>query len=355
VRDRRGDACRPEAVGRVDHERHPHRPLEEVHLVPHAPLAQHLAVIGGEDHHRVPGEAEGPERLQQGSDLVVDVGNGAVVGAPGAQHVLFADLRPVHGIREEQPAAVRIHPLRGDRRHLRRIDRHPLVEVPPALRDGEGIVRVGEGDAQQEGAAFAFAGAVGEPAARGEADLLVEIELVGGLGDAGPQHRVHVVVPPVDALFRMVPVRRPAEIGGVDVGREPLLEAVQLVRADEVHLARERRPVAEVPQHVREGRDLGAELGGVVVDADAGGEPAAAHRRPRRGAERDVAVRLFEQHAARDEPVEDGGAGDGVPVGPERERGQLVGDHQQDVRPLHRWLSASAASRCRRRRRAPAP
>jgi hypothetical protein len=60
-------------------------------------------------------------------------------------------------------------------------------------------------------------------------------------------------VVPLLTLFRLVPLNRPAKITGVDVGGEPvetkirkafttivgyspMLEAVKLVRADEVHL-----------------------------------------------------------------------------------------------------------------------
>ena len=37
-------------------------------------------------------------------------------------------------------------------------------------------------------------------------------------------------------LAAEAPVRRPAEVPGVDVGRESLLEPVELVGPDEVHL-----------------------------------------------------------------------------------------------------------------------
>src|SRR3712207_7494947 len=44
-------------------------------------------------------------------------------------------------------------------------------------------------------------------------------------------------IPPVDPLLDEPPVGRPAEIGRVDVGGQPLFEPVQLVGSDEMHLA----------------------------------------------------------------------------------------------------------------------
>jgi hypothetical protein len=59
------------------------------------------------------------------------------------------------------------------------------------------------------------------------------------LGDARAGDGAEIVVPPVDPLAGLAVVRRPAEIGGVDVGGQPLLEAVHLVGSDEMHLARQ--------------------------------------------------------------------------------------------------------------------
>ena len=56
------------------------------------------------------------------------------------------------------------------------------------------------------------------------------------------------------------PVRRPVEVGRVDVGRQALLEAVQLIGADEVHLAGERRLVAGGAQHVGDRGRAGGQL-----------------------------------------------------------------------------------------------
>jgi hypothetical protein len=124
-----------------------------------------------------------------------------------------------------------------------------------------------------------------EPLARVVGDVVVVFHLVGDLGHAGAGHGAEVVIPPVDPLAGLAVVGGPAEVGGVDVGGQPLLKAVHLVGADEVHLARQAGEVARPPQVMRVGGDGGGEFGGVVVDAGAGGHLARHERRPRRGAE----------------------------------------------------------------------
>ena len=98
-------------------------------------------------------------------------------------------------------------------------------------------------------------------------NLVVILHLVGDLGDAGAGDRAQIVIPPVDPLARPRIVRRPAEIGGIDIGRQPLLEPVQLVGSDKVHLAGESRVISRRAQMMRKGRDVRRELRRIVIDA----------------------------------------------------------------------------------------
>ena len=52
------------------------------------------------------------------------------------------------------------------------------------------------------------------------------------------------------SLDRAAPVGRPAQIGGIDVGRQAFLEAVELVGPDEVHLSGQAGGIAGGPQMV---------------------------------------------------------------------------------------------------------
>ena len=71
----------PEAARPGDDQRHPHRPLvEAAALGGQAMIAEHLAMIGHEDHHGVVALAGARKRLQHPPHLLVDQLDHAVVG-----------------------------------------------------------------------------------------------------------------------------------------------------------------------------------------------------------------------------------------------------------------------------------
>ena len=104
-------------------------------------------------------------------------------------------------------------------------------------------MRVREGRAQQERARIN--GALGDDAARVLGDLDVVLHLERRADGPGAEHATEVVVPRQRLVVGQAPVGHPVEPGRIDVGHRPLLEPVQLVGADEMHLPREHRPVAE--------------------------------------------------------------------------------------------------------------
>ncbi len=167
------------------------------------------------------------------------------------------------------PLAVGVLLSRRQHRHGWHVDGVVVVEIPPFRERYIGIMGVDEGDHHHEGVVrrprvlkdFSF---------REKPDFLVIFDLEGGGGDTRFDHAVHVMVPLVDALVRQFPIRRPGEIAGIDVGRDALVEAVQLIRADEMHLAGEAGMIAEFSEMVGEGRDRACELGGIVIGGNAG-------------------------------------------------------------------------------------
>ena len=126
-----------------------------------------------------------------------------------------------------------IERFRRDRRS-RHVDILVAIEVPIPLLHGERIVRMRERGHEQEGPLIPGAGDVEDRALGHEGRLVVEVELIGAYADSSLLDGTHVVIPARPAL-RMIPVRRPVEIGGIDVGRQPLFEPVQLIRTTEMH------------------------------------------------------------------------------------------------------------------------
>ena len=176
-----------------------------------------------------------------------------------------------------------------------------------------------------------LAGIAHQAAAGRKTHLLVIFDLEGRHRASGLEHRIHVVIPAVDPLAGIVPVRHPGEIGRIDVGRDPLLEAVKLVRADEMHASGKAGPVTGAAQVMRECRHRGCEIRRIVVGAVAADKLAGHQAGARRRAQRRVAVGGVEPHAAGGKRVEIRRFHDRMAVGAGELRRQLVGHDQYDV------------------------
>ena len=321
------------------HQRNAGRTLEERHLEPGAPVAEHVAVIAGGDHHRVVGAAGLVQHREQLAQPPVEVARVGVVGVAGGAALLLGPPPGVGLDAGSDAHGVRIE-FGGHR--SRQVDPVVVVEVPPLGPCHIGVVGVDERHRQEERAVVGLAGQVVQAAAGGEADLVVVVDLVGGERLAGPRQAVHVVVPLADPLAGRIPVGRPREVGRVDVGGEATAEAVQLVGPDEVHLARQHRPVARQVQPVGDGGGCGTPLRRVVPGADLRCRPAGHHRVPRRSAQRRMAVRGIEPRTALRERVHRRRLHHGVAVGAGEMRRQLVRHHEQNVGRSHQSNSTPA-------------
>jgi hypothetical protein len=173
---------------------------------------------------------------------------------------------------------------------------------------------------------------VGEHGAGALDDLGVVLELERRGDRAGADDAAQVVVPRQPLVVGEVPVRDPVETGGVDVRHRPLLEPVQLVGADEMHLPDEHGAIAEGAQDVRERRHRRRHLAGVVDRAGVRRKQTREHRGARRHAQGRRAQRALEHDAVVGEAREVRRADDTVAVRGQRARRELVGDDEQDVR-----------------------
>ena len=248
---------------------------------------------------------------------------------PGGAHLGLAGRRVVHGHGRAQAPRMGVV-LHVPGRDRGQVDVFVGVEVPELGPIDVGIVGVDVGGDQAEGPRLAAARQIEEIALRGVGDLVVEIEV--GRAQAGPglPHHLHGVEP-VEHLGRRVPLGRPGEVGGIDVGGQALGEAVQLVGAAEVHLAAQGRAIIQRREVVGEGRHLGGELGGVVPGADLGRQAAGHHDVAGRRAERRVAIGRVEDHALGAQAVDVGGLHQRVAVGRKELRRQLVDHDEKDV------------------------
>ena len=278
------------------------------------------------------------------ADALVEVADRRVVAMPCVPHLAVAERAAIEADHRAQAEAVRIGLVPRNRPDRGQVDRVLVVEIPVALPDLPGVVRIRERDRQEERRAVGAQREVADLLHGAEADLVVVIGLQGRLAGARREQARGVVVPLEPLAGRQRPVRRPVEPRRVHVGRQALLEAVQLIGPDEVHLAGQRRLVAGGAQHVGDRRRGGGQLGGVVVGADRRGPAAGQQSEPRRGAQRRCAVRALEHDSVARERVQVRGLDDGIAVGGQVRRGQLIGHQEQDIRGRGRGRHAIAVS-----------
>ena len=132
-----------------------------------------------------------------------------------------------------------------------------------------------------------------------EGDFVVILHLVRNLGGTGAGDRPEIVIPPVDAFAGFAIVGCPAEVGRINVGRQTLLEPVQLVGSDKMHFPRQTGMIARRPQMMRIGRDSGRELGRIVINAGSRWQLAAHERCPAGSAQGRSGIIVCESGRAR--------------------------------------------------------
>ena len=329
-RDMLGHLPRLQRLGCVNDHRHAGRVLEEGHLVPEATLAQHVAVVRRHDDDGVVGLAGLLERPQHLPEQPVAVADHGVVAAPGRANVPLGHAIFVAVVEIVHALADRLA-LRGrDVGHRGKVDLVLAIGIIVRARAEIRVVRLHERDAHHERPLVVAARMVVEPALRGIGDLVVMLHFQRAIVGAGFGHAQHVVEPPMDFL-RLLPGRGPAEIAGIHVGGDAILEAVQLVGSDEMHLAGEAGAIAREPQVMREGRDRGGELRRIVPGADPAAQLPGHHGKAARRAQRGVGIGAVELHALRRQPAQVGRLDDLVPVARQELRRQLIEHHIEDV------------------------
>ena len=168
-----------------------------------------------------------------------------------------------------------IEPLTIVPRHLadvRQVHIVVAVKIPVFGARRVGVVRVGEGGHHAKGLAGIKSCVIIDLAHGKEGHFVIVLKLIGDFGNAGLQHAGHIVVPPINALLLQAPIRRPAEISWVNIGGQAFFKAMQLVGANEMHLAGEAGLVALQTEIMGPCWDGRWKLRCVVIDARARGQ-----------------------------------------------------------------------------------
>jgi hypothetical protein len=136
----------------ADEEGHSDRRFEIGHLVPQAALAQHVSMVSAKDHHSVVVKTTFLEYAQKLANAVINIADSTIVRAPCTLNLLVCKLVPFKLTNVQESSAVRVLVFLFHTWHLRHVYLYSLIHVPVLVLDCVGVVGMGEGDCQAEGA-----------------------------------------------------------------------------------------------------------------------------------------------------------------------------------------------------------
>ena len=193
-------------------------------------------MVGADDDDGVIGLPRLGQRFEHKADLIIDKADRGVIGAARGQNLGVRHIIKIKPADMAQPQRMGVLGVLGNI-DARQADINAFIHIPIFALNGKGIVGMGEGGDEEKGAVILIAGNIIELAPGGEDHFLIEVDLVGADSGARAQHRIHRMIP-MRAMIGPRPIGRPAEIGGVDVCRQPFFKAVHLIGTNEMHLAR---------------------------------------------------------------------------------------------------------------------
>ena len=250
--------------------------VEEVLFEPQSPLAEHVAVVRGDHDRGVPRQVGCLQGVQKSPDHLVEVRAVGEIGVASGADMVRRDAPVEQTVVDEHALAVEIALRRRQQRGRRHRDVLVPVTVPVLALRAVRLVGMSEGCEQKERPAIRIAREIVEPGHCPVEHRLVVVHLHAAHAGPGPGDATRIVV---RIHADLVPARRPVEVGGIELGHEPLVEPVQHVRPDEVLLAGQRGVVPGEAQPVRHGGGGGREFRPVVESADTRRQHPGQHRK----------------------------------------------------------------------------
>ena len=222
------------------------------------------------------------------------------------------------------------------------------VAVPVRLRRVERLVRVVEGGAKQEWGVAALGAQVLDSAevrffvvAEGvvpEVDAHGLTSVAAGVVRGAVAHDLFVVL-----SFRLLDTNPlfldPRKVGRIDVGRQPTVEAVYLIGADEVHLARKHGVVARVAEIVGVRRHIRGQKRAVVPSTDLRGVASAGNAGAARSAQGERSIGRIKANAFGSETIQVRRLDDWMAVRTGQSGDELIGHYEEDIGTVGHGLS----------------
>ena len=149
-------------------------------------------------------------------------------------------------------------------------------------------------------------------------------------------------------LFVVLPLRLlnadplfldPREVGRIDVGRQPTVEAVYLIGADKVHLARKHGVVASIAEVVGVRRHIRSQKRAVVPSTDFGGVASTGNTGAAWGAQGERSISRVKANAFGSEAIQVRRLDNWMAVGTSQSGDELVGHYEEDIGTVGHGLS----------------
>ena len=178
---------------------------------------------------------------------------------PRSAKMIFGHTMPVSAMGEKQRLGKIIKLGKGDRRHIGKAYVIMVIEIPILLRDIEWCVRAGKGHNAEERLCSFLTGLLlsskVEDLSTGlEFDIVIVILLHCAHTGAGFNNAVQRCSRGDESWSRR-PVGNPLVIRRIYICRQPFLEAVKLIGADEMHLPGQEGLIAERAHEMRHCRE----------------------------------------------------------------------------------------------------
>ena len=152
-----------------------------------------------------------------------------------------------------------------NRRHVMQKMRAVSIKIPVFLALHIGVIRVDKTDRQTPWPTVIATHQIIKLAGSVMGNLIIIFQLIGCLANTGARDAAHVVIPPIYAVTGLTIIQCPAEIGRINICGQALFKAMQLIRANEVHLAHETGLITGTAQMMRIGRKRRYEFGRIVI------------------------------------------------------------------------------------------
>ncbi len=194
-------------------------------------------MIGSEYDQCVLAHTAPLKHIKQIANLVIDIGDIGKICLPSGSYLLASNIIVFGLTGAQQTLAMWVDFAFRQRPNFRIKLWNICIKIVETLAGDIGVMRMCEAHGQTPGAFIMTTRKIVELGFCLIGDFIVILELIGDFCRSSTGDRAKIMIPPVNTFARLAIIRCPAKIGRINVCRQALFKAVQLIRADKMHFA----------------------------------------------------------------------------------------------------------------------